>query len=291
MGRISLPSAVMVALSAFLQNTYTGYNEKERAHASFLRKADLIGVPACGMVYLVVASHVEAPGGPAPQSAPLWVEVCRALFVGLANLVLYQHCCVAPYPLEETPEMFKVTTKVGRWIFLTRQTLCLQALHSVFSIIPSLQAGSHAMSVLIGGLGIFVTCQYFALVAPHPDFKASSATWGSRGVPYKELMHFLHVPCGVLACLDIMVLKQRSLLLAQTAPFTQLMGVYLVYVVLYVALLHGNHSLMGEWPYGMMKDLGASYPKWAKFVVIQFAVLVLFVTIALAASRYAPVFW
>jgi hypothetical protein len=144
--------------------------------------------------------------------------------------------------------------------------------------------------VLLGGLGLFVTSQYFVLVANHPDFLMTCNKWRDRGLPFRALMHFTHIPCGVLSLLDLAVIKNRQLLLSQTPPFHSVLCYYFVYVILYVLLLHINHALTREWPYGLMKDLKTPL-LWGQFVVVQYSVLAVFLSIAWLTAFYSPIFW
>ncbi len=216
-------------------------------------------MPVFTAAYVSIATGLAAETGSFSDSSftppPVWVDALSWFFAGLASFVLYQHIFVAPFPTEDD-EMFKVTQKIGRWVFLTRQTLALQAIHGIVSLLssqtfPALVKGTHATAVLLGGLGLFVTSQYFVLVANHPDFLLSCKKWRDRGLPFRALMHFTHIPCGVLSLLDLAVIKNRQLLLSQTPPFHSVLCYYFVYVILYVLLLHINHALTTEWPYGL----------------------------------------
>lgn len=187
----------------------------------------------------------------------------------------------------------------GFRIFLTRQTLAVQAIHAAFTAytvlqpenVPGLLRKTHAMAVPVNGMGIFVMVQYYLLVATHPDFKAQSRLWSARGVPFKALMHWMHTPCGLLAFVDLTIVKQRTMLLEQTPAFGTLMVYYFGFVLYYVTLIHVNHALTGQWPYGMLKKLGLDPLKWIKFTVTQFMALAVFASIALATVMNAPTVW
>lgn len=287
----------------FLQQTYTSYSPNERKLAEYLKLTDAVMIPAFILFYLSVAfwlahdeAHDDAHGGPLDFLPPGYVSVLVVVFTLVTWLVLYQHAAVAPFPTEDTVEMFGVMQHVGRWIFLTRQTLCIQAIHalmsaaSLFLAHPGLTRATSAVSVLVAGLGIFVTSQYFILVASHPDFKVNGQKWEKRGVPFTLLMHYLHTPCGLFGFLDLVVIKQRGVLLAQTPSYMHIVMCYLAYTLAYTVLLHVNHLVTQQWPYGFMKDLTTPL-KWVKFTMGQFCILLVFVTVALGVASYAPVCW
>jgi hypothetical protein len=285
----------MYMLSAFFQHTYDKYTPRERALGRWLLIVDGIGVPIFTAAYVSIAIGLAADTDASDSVAPLWVDALSWFSAALASFVLYQHLWVAPLPIEDDVEMFGVMQKIGRWIYLTRQTLCLQAIHGVISlrhraVSPALFRGTHATAVAIGGMGIFVTSQYFILVANHPDYLLRSKTWHDKGLPFKALMHFIHIPCGFLALLDLAVIKNRQLLLSQTPPFTTITLIYLAYVIFYLLLVHVNHVCTNQWPYGFMKELNTPL-LWCRFVVVQYCILVVFLSIALLTAFYSPVFW
>lgn len=294
-------------MKAFFKDVYSGYSAKDIALQPTMQLTDVLCTPLFTVLYLFVAGLVASPEPDLTvfntiQSLPPGLAYYTAMgFSITTGVVLYQHCRVVPYPTADSTEMFAVCGKIGRWIFLTRQTLCLQAIHAtltlasfhpaVVELVPTILRETHAMSTLIAGISMFVTVQYYLLVATHPDFKRDCKLWQSRGVPFTFLMHWIHTPCGVFALVDLIFIKQRTLLLTQTPPFPRLM-LYLAYFVsYYLALIHVNHGATGHWPYGFLKDLGNSPIKWAAFAAKQFAVLAVFVTIALVTSNFAFVIW
>ena len=110
---------------------------------------------------------------PPPRVLGIEAAVC-----GVACFVFYQHLRVLPFALESS-DMIHACRAMGRWIFITRHTLSFQAIHAVISFLGDLgvhvvdPAATHSMAVMVATLGVFVTIQYFVMVVPHPDFKAS----------------------------------------------------------------------------------------------------------------------
>eukprot|EP00656_Telonema_subtile_P000566 TRINITY_DN10259_c0_g1_i1.p1 TRINITY_DN10259_c0_g1~~TRINITY_DN10259_c0_g1_i1.p1 ORF type:complete len:196 (-),score=25.29 TRINITY_DN10259_c0_g1_i1:178-765(-) len=189
--------------------------------------------------------------------------------------------------------MFHATKLVGRWVFLTRHTIAIQSIHAVATLIvsfgwcPQLCAGVHSSSIFIAGLGLFVTSQFFALVAGHPEFVEGCRYWADKGVPFRSLMYFMHLPCGVFALVDILVIKQRHFLAEHSPQLTHLLAYYLCYVVVYLVIVHVNHAYTNAWPYGFMKDL-TTPGKWVKFTVVQFTILAVFVSTAAGLCIVVP---
>ena len=103
-------------------------------------------------------------------------------------------------------------------------------------------------------------------------------------------MHFIHIPCGFLALLDLAVIKNRQLLLSQTPPFKSITLIYFAYVIFYLLVVHVNHAHTSQWPYGFMKELKTPL-LWCRFVVVQSCILVVFLSIAVLTAFYSPVFW
>ncbi len=126
-----MPSPNPSPVRSFFQHTYDKYTPHERTHQRWLFTADGIGVPVFTAAYVSIAIGLAAETDSSSDSSfappPVWVDALSWFFAGLASFVLYQHIFVAPFPTEDD-EMFKVTQKIGRWVFLTRQTLCLQGL-------------------------------------------------------------------------------------------------------------------------------------------------------------------
>merc|ERR1712023_178012 len=99
---------------------------------------------------------------------------------------------------------------------------------------------------------MFVTVQYFVLVASHPDFKKQSKLWESRGVPFSALMGWCHTPCGILAFVDLLLVKDHNLLREHTPEFMQLVCFMACYVLFYLSLIHLNHLITSQWPYAIL---------------------------------------
>ena len=136
--------------------------------------------------------------------------------------------------------------------------------------------------------------------------------------------HFLHVPCGFLAILDVVVIKDGTTLRSVTLPLPTLVLCYAVYTIFYLTIVHANHAATTHWPYHFMYQLGGSPAQWyaapaasttdsstscatdqsasqmhlfaarmsccfrLKFSLKQFCILVVFMLLALAASHIAP---
>jgi hypothetical protein len=274
-----------------LVSNYDKYTEKERVMKNYIFMCDWVGVPFFAFMYVTLFGalsggndriSLDVEGGP-------WEYVCTFL----AILALYQHLRVSPCPLEENVEMFAVMSKIGRWVFLTRQVLCLQAVHFVLSFLSTrvenlhwLIGVTHTAAVFIAGLGIFVTVQYFTLVSPDKDFAVDCTAWLKRGVNFRLIQDFVHIPAGFIAIMDIMLVKNKVLLQETSVPMQDMLLYFFLFTLYYLSLVHVNYHMTKQWPYGMLKKLGLSPVKWAKFTVIQFMILSVFLSIAVAIVRY-----
>eukprot|EP01052_Picozoa_sp_SAG31_P004358 SAG31_NODE_179_length_21090_cov_11.862871_22_plen_81_part_00 len=74
--------------------------------------------------------------------------------------------------------------------------------------------------------------------------------------------NFLHIPCGFLAILDVMAVKDSAKLRQETFSVANLLIGYAVYTIAYLSLVHVNHLATGHWPYGILYKLGDSPTKW-----------------------------
>jgi len=291
-------NAALSDWTQFFVLKYDKYNEAEKKRHARIAFADYIGVPVWVALYIWAATRVVSfEGFDATELTGTEISASRfdesvVIFAALTSAViavfmLYQHARVLPYPLAKSVEMFEVMRPIGRWIFLTRQTLATQAVHATLTWMslrfPSmywLRVPSYCMSVLVAGLGIFVTIQYFVLVAPDAHFKEDNRMWASRGVPHRAIAHMVHIPAAFLAFADILVVKNRAALLLLTPTLLELFGFYFAYVCFYLSIVHVVHKISGHWPYGFMIKLGSSVKRWVLFSAKQFVILSLFVFIA-----------
>ena len=102
-------------------------------------------------------------------------------------------------------------------------------------------------------------------------------------------MYFVHVPCGVFGFVDLLAIKSRGNLLAQTPALQSLFGYYFLFVMSYLVLLFVNYAFTKNWPYGFMKAMGMSPIKWMSFIVVQSGVLSAFVVVAIVSMNFAPI--
>ena len=279
---------------------FQGYSPQEKAFHQKLLAVDFVviclGPFALTALFKALSPNLDAAAY--SNVRPQVVLVASVLSAVLAVFVLYEHALVCPFPMEDTVDIWGVTQKIGRWIYLTRQVLAIQAFHVVascladFDLWPAMRVPTHSASVLVAGLGIFVTIQFFALVYNDPTFLDECQKWAKRGIPFRFLHAWVHIPCGFLAIVDILVIKDRLLLRAATSPLTDLVGYFCVYVLCYMALVHGNHYVTGFWPYGVMRDLGETWgTAWTGFCLLQTAILTVFLTVAWLIMRSVPPLW
>mmetsp|Transcript_97873 Transcript_97873/g.204083 ORF Transcript_97873/g.204083 Transcript_97873/m.204083 type:complete len:302 (-) Transcript_97873:83-988(-) len=261
---------------------WDGHSAKEEQARWQKRKLDSIVIPCFALWYWVQARFVSPPGAAIidvapPSSLTFYLRVFLAI---AAVWVLVVHVWAFPAPAEDQ-DAFTVQRHVGRWAYLTRHCICMQACHLSFSClawaIPSLAVLTDAMVVWVGALGWFVTIQYFILVVPSKPFQQDCDLWAGRGVQFKEVGAVVHVPAMFLALADLL-LSRSAAGLREAFDFKNTYELVLLYTLFYLAVIVLNHQVTDKWPYGFMNDLGVDPRKWAKFVFGQVAVLCAFTT-------------
>jgi hypothetical protein len=284
---------------ALFVDLYDGYNTKERTLQHRLLTIDVVGLLFAAFFLLnLMRSLSPIITKPLPNPPrPTVVLVASTLYAVLTVFVLYEHIAVCPFPTEDTPEVMGVTQRIGRWIYLTRHVLTMQAVHAVCSCLADwgiwqeMAIPTHATSILVSGLGLFVFIQFFVLVYADPDFVSMCLDWHAKGIPIQFLQAWMHIPCGIMALLDVVLIKDRRLLKEVTAPLPTLASYYVVYCALYIALLHANYRGTGYWPYGFMKQLGPWGWRWVGFAAVQTAILNGFLGATWATAMFLPELW
>lgn len=269
-----------------LQLSWNGYKPQELAQRSRIRCLDALVVPIFAFWYVAMArlvttdiSLASATALAATQPPSTLVSGTRIALALLAVYVLAVHSVAFPSPTEDN-ETYVAMSKLGRWIFLTRHGVCLQAWHQVLSLAslwyPSLIVPTHGICIWIASLGWFVTIQYFVLVAPNEQFQKDCVMWKKdRGVQFKEVGFLLHALALPIAVADMALVRNASVLQA-TVSLPSSFAVVFAYVFLYLTLITINYGLVGVWPYGFMKEFGTNLKKWVVFVFGQCLVISVF---------------
>jgi len=273
-------------------------NSQERARAARLARIDSWGVLNSGVLYLAMVWAVS-PDLELPQ-----VQT-QVLAVQVIHVAVALHCLFLETRIfggliknsEDSEDDFNVANgPLGRFIYLTHQTIIFVAIHSVASLLSPflsvrLALGTHKVALFIDGLGCFVTVQFFTLVFFTPAFSIECGLWAARGVHYRLLEVARHVPPLMLGILDICFLKHRgTLLLAMpTIPTTMALG--LSYGLVYTALVLRNRRITGCWPYTFMQAFGSSTLQWAQFVLIQSIIINSFMLTLDLVVRWTGALW
>ncbi|CAE7420432.1 unnamed protein product [Symbiodinium natans] len=249
---------------------WDGYSAEERQHAANLRVLDVIGIPLFCPWYLFLGklfSQEDALYEVAPDAL---CTVLRLVLALAAVLVLLLHSQAVPKPTKEA-DAFHVQRKLGYWVYLTRHCIAFQAWHQVLTLLapfsPMLGAATNGLCISVGGLGWFVTMQYFSLVVPADGFKEECKKWAERGVAFGPVQHALHIPPFFIGALDLFL--RPSALLARSLNVFSCLRFGAFYVVVYVAVFFGNYQLTGKWPYAFMDAFGTDVAKWSKFITVQ----------------------
>eukprot|EP00927_Polykrikos_kofoidii_P040149 TRINITY_DN3436_c0_g1_i1.p1 TRINITY_DN3436_c0_g1~~TRINITY_DN3436_c0_g1_i1.p1 ORF type:complete len:328 (-),score=36.05 TRINITY_DN3436_c0_g1_i1:17-943(-) len=283
-----------------LWRRYDKYDEEERAVGRHVTLTN-------ALVIIWFAVYVGAAAGCAQLNdsdawivpdVPRLVRVGQIVCVVLALYTLHVDFFCTNMPLKEEPELYAVVQgPMGKWIFLTRQVVGFQAVHFVITSIAwsaewtTILRGSYYLAPYLAGCGAFVTIQFFLLVDQHPDFKMSCRTWALRGMYSRKILRGLHVPQVILALADMLLLRSREALVTAMPSSVGLLVGFLMYVSFYFTLIHANHALTDNWPYGLMKDLGNSVAKWAQFFVIQTSILLVFAFSIWTVALLTPGIW
>lgn len=269
------------------------FNDEEWAHGSYLRRMDALGTPVMAVWYLILASLIEQPIGDRSFVVPFAVQLVQAAMALVAGSVFVLH--TQTLPPKQDDAVFDATKYIGRWLFLTRHCLALQALHLLLSLVASigelqgLARLTDGMTLFMSMLGCFVTVQYFVLVHSHPTFQEKCADCAAWDPPYKfrEIMIITHVFALPLALLDACVAKDREAL-AQDCSMLATALLSLAYVVFYVVLITLNQRATGHWPYAFMEDL-QTLRKWAVFIVGQAGILNVFGIVLFCLLQLPPI--
>lgn len=270
----------MPSLTHFFRRAWDEHDEEERAHHRYLACMDHGGLFVISALYCLTAWMVS-PEGHVPE-APSTVFVAQVAFTALALHNLYLELFVIVKVVKAERNTFHVSKgPVGRWIWMTHQTIGVQAVHFAFSLVAPLLSkrlalGTYRLSMLLGGIGVFVTIQFFILVYPTAAFDEECGIWGPRVPHYRLIQSYLHLPQLVLAVVDVCLLRQRSTLLSVSPSVSTILLVYLAYVATYVLVTHVNHWITGCWPYGVLTALGRNVWRWMQFAVVQGGVLAAF---------------
>lgn len=273
------------------------YTNEELAFGRWLSVVDLAGCPVFVALYFFLACIVQPRPVDAvvniPQPPPV-ILVLQVLLALIAVVVLFIHTQTLPPKKEDG--IYLAMSRIGRWVFLTRHCLSLQAAHMVFSLvasaagIPWLLRLTYGVSLWIGMLGWFVTIQYFALVHFNKDLQAKCKEVETRDPPYylRAVLVGLHTPALPLATLDLWLGKSHAVLFKECSlPLTA--ALTLGYTVFYVGLIAINHWFTGGWPYAVLAEL-KSLKRWAAFVLGQTVILYMFGAVLLAAM-HLPSVW
>eukprot|EP00933_Yihiella_yeosuensis_P078080 TRINITY_DN8918_c1_g1_i3.p1 TRINITY_DN8918_c1_g1~~TRINITY_DN8918_c1_g1_i3.p1 ORF type:complete len:296 (+),score=29.48 TRINITY_DN8918_c1_g1_i3:114-1001(+) len=290
--------AAPVEASVFQQllwSRWDHYDAEERAHHVRLNRIDFCGLTMAALFYVPIVCWISPEIDVPPPTLLISGLHLFATLLALYNLHLEMF--VLPQCSKETPEAFHVGKgPVGRWIWMTHQTIGLVAVHSVMSLVApffsrDLTCGTYAAAVTVGGLATFVTIQFFLLVYSHPDNLKSFEVWAARGIQMKLVDTLRHTPPLFLALADVCFLKHRNSLISLMPSALTAVFMNLVYASGYIVVILITYRLTKQWPYGLLKDLGFSFSSWAKFALIQCGIISVFALSLWVLIHYSPAFW
>lgn len=241
-------------------------------------------------VWYGVLATVASPSREAAEDALLvagssswtWPAfLLRSVLAALAVYLLLLHMLAQPTP-QKSQEAFQAQKVFGRWIYLTRHGLALQACHQLTLVLslawPRLAVLTAGIAMFIGTLASFVTIQFFSLVVPNSGFQAEVKEWDERGVQFGLLQDIIHIPALFIALADILLVQEFAILRAAFSLRTTT-AILAFYVVVYLMLIFFNFSTTRHWPYKLMNAFGTDCKKWLGFVCAQIGVLYVFMAL------------
>lgn len=259
------------------------YTPAQLALKPFYNKLDVIGVIVTVVYYCCVGQYFASSTSTSLDVVvpPTWVAYLHYVATFFALFSLIQHNVAVPMPKQEEGYAWNAVQVFGRWVYLTRQTFALQAVHGVatllsWTVYPSLEPIVHTMAAFVAGLGIFVTSQFYALIFFRRDFRLESQVWAKENVPFGIIMAVDHTPCAIIGVVDIAFIKNRTLL-SLGPSVLQTLGFYFSFSVMYLGFITWNKHLTGYWPYSMLNAL-SGVSSWVAFIVGQMVVLTGFVS-------------
>mmetsp|Transcript_461 Transcript_461/g.1071 ORF Transcript_461/g.1071 Transcript_461/m.1071 type:complete len:297 (+) Transcript_461:65-955(+) len=292
-----LPPNANPILPQLFINAYDTYDDEERALHRILRMKDYAGLLFFATIYGVIAfNSVEHRAIDIPDTPPL-VTVGGCLALALAGYNWYLQTYVMTKAAKEVPDEYYVSTgPIGRFIWLTHQDITISFVHQLFSFFAPffsrrLALATYAAALPVGGLGAFVTIQFFTLVRFHPDYIQVLRTWAKRGVHLNVIGDVVHLPQLTCSVLDLLLVKHRATFLELRPSFVGVVAVFAIYCLAYLVLLHGTYALTKSWPYSMLIALGKSPVRWAQFISVQVSILTLFTLSLLCLSMMLPATW
>mmetsp|Transcript_121443 Transcript_121443/g.303072 ORF Transcript_121443/g.303072 Transcript_121443/m.303072 type:complete len:306 (-) Transcript_121443:142-1059(-) len=275
------------------------YTDEELSHGRHIKLRGALGVPLFIAWYFALAALLgglstalwgsEASGsrGEAHHelaSTPAAILVLQAILAALAVFAFVLQSALLPNNANE--DIYYAQTHIGAWIFLTRHCLMLQVVHQVASLFVGLLMSAYlasttnCISLWMGGLGWFVTIQYFTLVHFNPVFMETCAEKAARDPPYdlRTRCIWMHSFALPIAVLDIAIARQHGPLRADSSIVASLLMV-VFYVLFYIGLIVANFRVTGYWPYEFLKEF-KTVGKWISFAVAQSAIMTIFCLIS-----------
>jgi hypothetical protein len=140
-------------------------------------------------------------------------------FAAVMSYVLWVELVVIP---------MKIATCVGKFLFLTCQTLAIVALYACGNAVcewsrlllrirlERLERALGWVRCAVAGLATFVLIMFYATCWFDPTYQARIGAFEAEGLPMGFYSHLLHVPAVPFMCADV--------LLARRAPMLQSIG-------------------------------------------------------------------
>ena len=166
----------------------------------------------------------------------------------------------------EFSQRMRVNSMVGKFIFLTTQTLCLIFLYAggnlmceVYRLVACrrlarMESVLNWMCCVVAGMTWFVFIMFYCVVWPDPKYQDIRREEEAHGKPFGFNSHVLHCAAVPMMCADT-YLKRRTILRTALGRPRDYFVFFVCYGLFYPSLVQLNHRRTGAWPYPFMARL------------------------------------
>ena len=85
------------------------------------------------------------------------------------------------------------------------------------------------------------------VVGGDKDFASECRLWKERGCDFRMIQDWIHIPAGFIAVLDLLFVKDVTILLETSVPMNEMLLYFFFFVLYYMALVHFNFSMTKQW--------------------------------------------
>mmetsp|Transcript_33770 Transcript_33770/g.88739 ORF Transcript_33770/g.88739 Transcript_33770/m.88739 type:complete len:310 (+) Transcript_33770:52-981(+) len=297
-----VPPFVVAYGTSLCYPRWGGYGTDELKRLAMSARVDPVGMLALFLLTrclssLCSASAAGGDGNLTIEDASVAIEevaerrvvpTAVAWFFGMFPLFFHMNAS----PLSEKNwdlRSWAVGSKLGLWVYLTRWIIFTQFMYLSMCLYAEMAGGPfrvemYSATTNIASCCVFMSVQYYTLVHPHKHTDVIRQKWNKRGVPFNMLQAVTHAPSIIIAFADIILVKDRELLVATRPTLLNMAAVSVTFCGAYVVTLLFNYAITGQWPYRFMDDLMTSPGNIAAFFVKQVGIFYVFLAVVLAVE-------